>query len=140
MKTLRILALFTGVISMCLCLICLLSCSSQKDASDTTYVTDEFTQLLIVPDKKDLPSYDDLCKIEIGMTPEEVTQIVGYPQRVKVIPMPPSPYYSSVGDRPCCIYDSSDGMGLIVCYGPKKAENGELVSVVAATRPNYMGE
>lgn len=69
------------------------------------------------PDKQDLPSYDDLLKIEYEMPYEEVYAIAGLPQRkqenVKTLINPNLNIYD---ETTLFYYDTSDGIEFAIAY------------------------
>ncbi len=80
------------------------------------------------PDKANLPSYADLCKIKRGMTKDEVYSIAGNPQRMEIRPMSIHPTASLTFDATCFIYDSSDGPS--ICVSWRFAEIGSPTEIV----------
>jgi hypothetical protein len=97
-----------------------------ESPSDTTppELTEPLTKeemLKLVPDKQNLPSYDDLCKIKEGMRIEEVYPILGNPQRTEIrkVPFPSSnPYVSWVPhmNTKVYVYECSDDRYLAVAF------------------------
>ena len=74
-------------------------------------------ELPLEPNKEKLPSYDDLCKVQRGMTREEVYTIAGNPQRTEFIIMSTWPGASLAVETYCYIYDSNDGLSIAVKWG-----------------------
>ena len=96
-----------------------------ESPSDTTppELTEPLTKeemLKLVPDKQNLPSYDDLCKIKEGMRIEEVYSILGNPQRTEIrrVPFQFHPYASAVLylDTSVYVYECSDDRYLAVYF------------------------
>jgi hypothetical protein len=85
-----------------------------ESPSDTTppeptepLTNEEMLELLrLMPDKQDLPSYDDLCKVKEGMRLEEVYSILGNPQAM------PALSTGGIGYS----YESDDGWSIIINY------------------------
>ena len=75
--------------------------------------------LPLEPDKENLPSYADLCKIQAGMTTEEVYAIAGNPQREAMLRIPSTPWTSVAIDMPYHVYDSHDGESVYVRWMPQ---------------------
>ena len=72
--------------------------------------------LKLVPDKQNLPSYDDLCKIKEGMSLEEVYSILGNPQRTEKRKVPVFPFASSTMEVSVYVYECSDDRYLAVYF------------------------
>lgn len=92
-----------------------------ESPSDTTppELTEPLTKeemLKLVPDKQNLPSYDDLCKIKEGMRIEEVYSILGNPQRTEIRKVPVYPFASSIMELPVYVYECSDDRYLAVAF------------------------
>jgi hypothetical protein len=96
-----------------------------ESPSDTTppELTEPLTKeemLKLVPDKQNLPSYDDLCKIKKGMSLEEVYSILGNPQRTEIRKVQlPGPSYTSWRphvDTKVYVYECSDDRYLAVAF------------------------
>ena len=69
------------------------------------------------PDKEDLPSFDDMLKIEDGMTYEEVYAIAGLPQRKKDnMKIPTSPMGPWSYEGTWYFYDTVEGIEFLVAY------------------------
>lgn len=71
--------------------------------------------LKLVPDKQNLPSYDDLCKVKEGMRLEEVYSILGNPQTtvdIRILSMTGSVTYQSEA----FVYNGTDESYLVVYY------------------------
>ena len=89
-----------------------------ESPSDTTppELTEPLTKeemLKLVPDKQNLPSYDDLCKIKEGMRIEEVYSILGNPQEIRKVPF----YFSSwTMELSVYVYECSDDRYLAVAF------------------------
>lgn len=70
------------------------------------------------PDKEDLPSFDDMLKIEDGMTYEEVYAIAGLPQRkkdnMKIPARPKQSHWSNEGTW--YFYDTAEGIEFLVAF------------------------
>ena len=112
-------------------------------AGDSDVITEEETssfpvfddKLILDPDKKELPSYQDLMKITYDMTLDEVYAIAGLPQRIgwrqsDIIPDAKVVTY---------IYDSSDGISLEIAY--KFMYSGDvLIKRIYKTNPEQSEE
>ena len=94
-----------------------------ESPSDTTppeptepLTNEEMLELLrLMPDKQDLPSYDDLCKVKEGMRLEEVYSILGNPQtaiNIRTLSTTGSASYESVA----FVYNGTDESYLVVYY------------------------
>ena len=69
------------------------------------------------PDKEDLPSFDDMLKIEDGMTYEEVYAIAGLPQRKKDnMKIPTRPKAQSYVEGTWYFYDTEEGIEFLVAF------------------------
>jgi len=95
--------------------------TSIESPSDTTppEPTEPLTKeemLKLVPDKQNLPSYDDLCKIKRGMRIEEVYSILGNPQRTEIRKAPLHGEYSWTFDISVYVYECSDDRYLAVAF------------------------
>ena len=92
-------------------------------------VVDALTADLITlePDKQDLPTYEDLCKIQDGMTIDEVYSIAGNPQRTVIYMIQTYPTFSSSYPQPwkCYIYDSCDGNSILIAWSYKKIQESD---------------
>ena len=106
-------------IPLLICLLCILfitillvSCS--EPAVSTQKTTETTTS--IAPDANALPSYADLCKIEIGMTQQEVKEIAGDYQRVEAYSLPRKPDERSGNKFNYYVYDSYDGSSIAVSF------------------------
>ncbi len=80
-------------------------------------------EFVLEPERKNLPSYEDLSKIESNMDLAEIQSIIGNPQRIgEYTWRMPSPYpsISSVGyiTLDCYIYDGADGSTLYIGFQP----------------------
>ncbi len=76
---------------------------------------DKFT---LEPDRQELPTYAELHeKIQIGLYPSEVTELLGNPQRIinKEIRIYPDNLMSPIRRRQLYVFDSCDGDSVAVC-------------------------
>ena len=74
------------------------------------------SELVLEPDKQDLPEHDAFSLIEIGMTEKQVYELLGNPQRTEKRRIPMRPGTSVAYDQQCYIYDSTDGRSLLISY------------------------
>ena len=123
---------------LCLCFLCAIVClsscnASTPDASSTSSDCseaqttaanwwDDITlsnvyDITLEPDRTDLPSYDVLSSLARGMTLDEVFALVGNPQRIVIQMMSSYPFTSLAHKSICYVYDSNDGLSVIVLYG-----------------------
>ena len=119
-----------GIIS---CLL-LSSCSSTiHPAHDPAELEKVEKGIYIQPDKQNLPSSEDLDKIDVGLRLEEVQELIGYPQRYYRKTHILNPLASSgVTYSYYYIYDSQEGDSITISYLPPfKRRNGDIVYVVA---------
>lgn len=109
-----------NVLLAAMCLLTFISCDSIQlniSPEEELFVyADEYGFPYIEPEKKDLPVYEDLVQVEIGMTVHDVFSIVGNPQRTETRRVPTMPGFSSTIETTCYIYDSSDGDSIAVFY------------------------
>lgn len=76
------------------------------------------------PDKEDLPSFDDMLKIEDGMTYEEVYTIAGLPQRKQDnMRIPVLPKRQSYVEGTWYFYDTAEGIEFLVAYLPTSSSD-----------------
>ncbi len=69
------------------------------------------------PDKEDLPSFDDMLKIEYGMTYEEVYAIAGLPQRKQDnMRIPVLPKRQSYIEGTWYFYNTAEGIEFLVAF------------------------
>ncbi len=89
------------------------------------------------PDKEDLPSFDDMLKIEDGMTYEEVYAIAGLPQRKKDnMKIPTRPKGQSYVEGTWYFYDTAEGIEFLVAYlSTSYSDYKETVRLVAYFPP-----
>lgn len=73
---------------------------------------------ILEPEKQDLPSYEDLCKIEAEMNYKDVYAILGNPQRIINKDMPSHQWSSSATPYTFYIYDSTEGKSIWISYSP----------------------
>ena len=93
---------------------------------------EELMELLeLDPDKQNLPSYEELSKIQYGTTLTEVYSIAGNPQRME---MRMVPHYitatgtsSAASPSQCYIYDSADGGSILVHYRSLMDEESDVL-------------
>ena len=100
------------------------STSTSTSTTDATTATTIVTTVSIAdilknpslePDRQDLPTYAELCEIQLGMTPDEVTALVGNPQRTIVLRKPLDSYASPIHIS-FYIFDSCDGDSVGVAF------------------------
>lgn len=90
------------------------------------------------PDKEDLPSFDDMLKIEDGMTYEEVYAIAGLPQRkkdnMKIPSLPKRSHWSNEGTW--YFYDTAEGIEFLVAFlADSSSDHIETVRLVTYFPP-----
>ncbi len=100
-----------------------------------------YPEFVLEPEREDLPSYEDLAKIEEDMNLAEIQNIIGNPQRIgeHTWQMPyRDPYTTIYRDVPfnCYIYDGSDGSKLYIGFQSVEGEvilkNYFMVSLIPA--------
>lgn len=89
------------------------------------------------PDKEDLPSFEDMLKIEDGMTYEEVYAIAGLPQRKKDnMIIPTRPKTQSYVEGTWYFYDTEEGIEFMVAYlAASDSDYKEIVKLVTYSPP-----
>ena len=91
----------------------------QQIIEQNTTVIDENAvpwNIPLEPNKQNLPSFDELKKIEIGMTPDEVYALVGNPQRVEIQTMAIDPNRSIAFPLETFVYEATNGECIYVLY------------------------
>ena len=121
-----------GIIS---CLL-LSSCSSTIHPSHDPAELEKVEKgIYIQPDKQNLPSSEDLDKIDVGLRLEEVQELIGYPQRYYretiSFEVPEGVSSGGVMHFYYYIYDSRDGDSITIKYSQYISRNGDFVYVVS---------
>ncbi len=77
------------------------------------------------PDKKDLPTFAELCTIKYDMTPNEVYSIAGNPQRIIIMMVTKDPWSSLASPAQLYVYGSCDGNSVAILYTYSETEQSE---------------
>lgn len=119
---------FVGKVDLGLVVRSVMEGDYQQVIEQNTKVLDENTvpwNIPLEPNKKDLPTFDELKKIEIGMTLDEVYALVGNPQRVETITIASTPNQSSAFPHSCLVYEASNGECIYVLYTSQSIDPAE---------------
>lgn len=75
------------------------------------------------PDKQNLPTYAELCELQVGMTYAETIEKVGNPQRRIEMQVPM--HGSNTMDCICYVFDSCDGGSIVINFAGYWLPGGE---------------
>ena len=84
---------------------------------------DKFVMPTLEPDKQNLPTYAELCELQVGMAYMETIEKVGNPQRS--IEKTVSDFGSNASDVLCYVFDSCDGGSIVIHFRGYFLSGGE---------------
>ena len=93
------------------------STQEETEPTDTTQEYLGWEDIVLEPDKQDLPSYEDLSKINYDMTYDDVYEILGNPQRMILKKVSRGSGMVITFYSYCYVYEGSEDWLLYVAYG-----------------------